>query len=102
QPCIEQVVRSVLATVKTIMAGRTQQERQFDHELSHTLNSKHDLVTQRFVEALREQALAFAAQLEATPVNASAGRPTKPVPQKLVLSLLDEDEVAADVELSRV
>jgi hypothetical protein len=94
---IEQVEQAMMDRAQANPASeRSARDRQLDHETLRALAQYRPVVTRRFAQALREQADAEIARAAEAPVAESRG-----AAGKLKLSLLDEDEVAADVELSR-
>jgi hypothetical protein len=95
-PLGEQVLQTVLDRAQ---AQRSAVDKHTEHELVRALAQHRPTIVKRFADSLSELAHAELAKIAATlsvPAKSSAA------PLKLNLSLLDEDEVAADVELSRV
>jgi hypothetical protein len=97
---IGQVLQAMLDRPLPAGSGdRNARDRQLDHEVVKTLPMHRPLLTQRFSESLREQVKFELDRRAGVPVGAPGVRAPA---LKLTLSLLDEDEVAADVELARV
>ena len=96
-PLIQQVAQDVLNHAHPLPGGRSSQEKQLEHEMMQALTKYKSTLAQRFVDELRERA-----QAEMARSPAGKGAAGRAPPAKLTLSLLDEVEVSADVELSRV
>jgi hypothetical protein len=94
----EQVLQTVIDRSQAAGPARSARDRQLEHDVVRGLAQYRPAVVRRFAEALREQAQAELAKMGRTPHAAAKGAAAAP---KLMLSLLDDDEVLADVELSR-
>ena len=95
----EQVLQTVIDRSQAAGApARSARERQLEHDVVRGLAQYRPAVVRRFAEALREQAQGELEKMGRTPHAAAKGLASAP---KLMLSLLDDDEVLADVELSR-
>ncbi|HEV8314963.1 MAG TPA: DUF1631 family protein [Burkholderiaceae bacterium] len=94
----EQILQTVIDRSQAAGPARSARDRQLEHDVVRGLAQYRPAVVRRFAEALREQAQAELAKMGRTPHAAAKGAAAAP---KLMLSLLDDDEVLADVELSR-
>jgi len=94
---IETVIDATLADMRAGWAMLSSHDRSVASKLQQTALSRRPQLVQRFVQSLREH---VDAELRG---DRLAGGPTAPqVEQTSTLSLLDEDSVAADVELSHM
>jgi len=94
----EQVLQTVIDRSQAAGTARSARDRQLEHDVVRGLAQYRPAIVLRFADALREQAQAELAKMGRTPPAAAKGQSAAP---KLMLSLLDDDEVLADVELSR-
>ncbi|UUX95796.1 DUF1631 domain-containing protein [Aquabacterium sp. J223] len=91
-PMVEDMLRRTADAIPAALARQTPGERQQSMELTEALRRHGAALVGRYVEALREQALR-AAGCESTPAQGA--------PRAATLELVDEDAVAAEVQLSR-
>src|SRR5690349_2150222 len=95
----EQVLQTVIDRFQAAGAPpRSARDRQLEHDVVRGLAQYRPAIVRRFADELREQAQAELAKMGRTPPAAAKSFAAMP---KLTLSLLDDDEVLTDVELSR-
>lgn len=93
---VDQVIEGAVDRLRQGMAGMMPHDRAVAGDLLQAVLSNRAYIVDYYVASLREQVDAEVARL------ASAATPTAPVAARksLSLSLVDEDEVAVDVEIS--
>ena len=92
----EQVTEGTLEQLRRRMATLSAADRSATSDLIQSLTAHRSPLAQIYVKALREQAAGNLAQRATTP----AATPYDPPAKSMTLALVEEDEVAVDVELS--
>ena len=93
----EQVFDATLEAMRLTTLSGTPHDRAVASDLLRTATAQRNALVQRFVESVRLQ---VRVDLGVDPARPAAPPPAAPGASRPALALLDEDEVAADVEIS--